>query len=168
MDMTGPTVSPEVREVGKRPFGVYATVLLFLLFIAAAALDIVRLRVGFPSRLLQRIAEVLNESASLSMLPPLFVSDEFVLILINIGIIVVLVATLVGLWFRVRQAWVAALLLVGVGLVYNIWSYLEGTPLYLSMLIHVVAVFYLNERSVRMVFERPPAADPTPTGGVWP
>ena len=160
-------VSPEVRHVGKRPFGIYAIIVLFLLFVATASLDIIRLRIGFASESLQQIAEILREGSALSSLPSLFFNDTQLLVLINVAIIAVVVATIVGLWFRLRQAWVAAMLLVGIGLVYNIWSYLEGTPLYLNMLIHVIAVFYLNDRGVRLVFD-PPRPESEPMGGLWP
>lgn len=164
--MTAPTVNPEVREVGQRPFGIYAIIALFLMFVATAALDIIRLRVGFASELLQQIAELLHEGSGLSTLPQLLFRDTNILVLINVVIITVIVATIVGLWFRFRQAWVAAMLLVGIGLVYNIWSYLEGTPLYLNMLIHVIAVFYLNERGVRLAFD-PPRPREESMGGLW-
>lgn len=165
--MTAPMVNPEVRQAGKRPFGIYAIIVLFLLFVATASLDIIRLRIGFASELLQQIAEVLHEGSAFSSLPQLFFSDTQLLVLINMAIIAVLMTTIAGLWFRVRQAWVAAMLLVGIGLVYNIWSYLEGAPLYLNMLIHVIVVFYLNERGVRLAFD-PPRPEQEPMGSVWP
>lgn len=151
---TSQPVYPELREVGKRPFGIYAIVLLFLMFGAAAGLDIVRLRFGLPTSLLTQIAELLSESSSVLGLPRLIFRDASILILINVAIVFVLAFTAVGLWFRWRQAWVAAMVLIGIGLVYNIWAYLESTPLYVNMLINVLAVFYLNERSVQAYFEQ--------------
>ena len=155
---TSQPVHPELREVGRRPFGVYAIIFLFVLFGAVAAFDIVRLRFGLPTTLLGQIAEFIPESSSLSGLPRLFFRDADVLVAFNFAIIFVTVLTAVGLWFRQRQAWVSAMVLIGVGLVYNIWNYLAGTPLYLSMLLHVFSVFYLNERSVQLSFERRQAA----------
>ena len=54
------------------------------------------------------------------------------------------------------------MVLIGIGLVYNIWNYLEGTPLFANMLINVLAVFYLNERSVQAYFEQPPGGEARP------
>ena len=142
----------------KRPFGIYAIIVMLLLAAAAAALDIVRIRTGFPSQLLQQIAELLREGTILTGLSTRLVADEQVLILINLIIIGSMAVTIVGLWFRLYGAWLAAMLLIGIGLVYNIWNYLAGTPLYLSMLLHVFSVFYLNERSVQLSFERRQAA----------
>ena len=163
---TSQPVHPELREVGRRPFGVYAIIFLFVLFGAVAAFDIVRLRFGLPTTLLVQIAEFIPESSSLSGLPRLFFRDADVLVAINFAIIFVTVLTAVGLWFRQRQAWVSAMVLIGVGLVYNIWNYLEGTPIYLNMAIHVLAVFYLNERSVQMVFERRAPGEQTQPGAI--
>lgn len=165
--MTEPTVHPEVREVGRRPFGLYAIMVLLLLTIVAATLDIVRLRSGLPTPLLVQLAEFINESASLSTLPPLLFTNHNLLLISNVVIILVIVLTVVGLWLRARRAWIMAMLLIGLGLGYNIWRYLEGEPLYLSMFIHVVAVFYMNERSVQLVFERP-APDAPPAGMMRP
>jgi len=119
-----------------------------------AAFDIMRLRVGLPTALLVQIAELIPEGSSLTGLPRLFFHDADILVAINVAIIFVIVATVIGLWFRRRQAWVSAMVLIGIGLVYNIWNYLEGTPLYVNMLINVFAVFYLNERSVQAYFEQ--------------
>jgi len=145
---------PELREVEKRPFGVYAIIGLLLLSAGAAALDIVRIRVGYSSRFLEQIAVFLREGTALNALSYRYVSDEQILLLINIFIIALTFLTALGLWLRRREAWVATMLLIGVGLIYNIWSYLAHSPLYWSMLINVVTVFYLNERSVQLAFER--------------
>ena len=159
---TSQPVYPELRQVGKRPFGLYAIIVLFLLFGVVAAFDIVRLRLGFSSMLLLQIAEYFPEASSLSGLPRLLFRDADVLVFINVVIIFVVVFTAVGLWFRQRGAWVSAMVLIGIGLVYNIWNYLEGTPLFANMLINVLAVFYLNERSVQAYFEQPPGGEARP------
>ena len=114
------------------------------------------LRVGLSTALLVQIAELLAESSSVLDLPRLFFRDVNILTTINFAVISILAFTAIGLWFGLRQAWVSAMVLIGIGLVYNIWSYLEGTPLYLNMVFNVFAVFYLNERSVQAYFERRP------------
>jgi hypothetical protein len=158
MDTSQP-VHPELRQVGRRPFGLYAIIILFLVFGLVAVFDIMRLRLGFPSLLLLQIAEYFPQASSLSSLPRLLFSDTEMLVFINVVIIFTVTFTAVGLWFRQRQAWVTAMVLIGISLVYNIWNYLEGTPLYINMLINVFAVFYLNERSVQAYFEQRPAGE---------
>ena len=160
---TSQPVHPELRQIGKRPFGIYAIIFLFLLFAAVAGFDIVRLRIGLPTALLVQIAEFIPESSSLTGLPRLFFRDAQVLVVVNFVVIFMTVVTAIGLWFRQRGAWVSAMVLIGIGLVYNIWNYLEGTPLFANMLINVLAVFYLNERSVQAYFEqRSPGAGARP------
>lgn len=153
--------APELREVDKQPFGLYAVIALLLLAALSAAFDIIRIQIGLPSRLLQQIAEVLQDLSSLGGITKLLVSDERILIIINSAIILLIVVAAIGLWFRDRAAWILAMILIGVGLGYNIWAYIEHTPVYISMATHVLAVFYLNERSVRLIFERKAPA----TGG---
>ena len=58
---TSQPVHPELRQIGKRPFGIYAIIFLFLLFAAVAGFDIVRLRIGLPTALLVQIAEFIPE-----------------------------------------------------------------------------------------------------------
>lgn len=50
-------------------------------------------------------------------------------------------------------AWFVAMLLQGIALVANLVSYFEGRPPYLSLLLAVVIVFYLNARAIRQVFD---------------
>jgi len=152
--LTTQTDVAELREVEKRPFGIYAIIALLLLGVAAAALDIVRVRAGFPSLNVQRVAEFLQDASSLAALSNLFIRQRDLLILTDIVIIMLLTLTVVGLWFRLREAWILTMIVIGLGLVFNIWNYLEDTPQYINMLIHVVAVFYLNERTVQLAYER--------------
>lgn len=156
---TSQPVPPELREVGKRPFGIYAIIFLFLLFGVVAVFDIIRLRFGLPTALLVQIAKLIPEGSSLSGLPRLFSHDGEILTAVNVAIVFMIVFTIIGLWFRLRQAWVTAMVLIGIGLVYNIWHYLEGTPLFVNMTINVFAVFYLNERGVQAYFEQRAAGD---------
>ena len=52
-----------------------------------------------------------------------------------------------------RLAWVGAILMSGLGLAFAIGSWWDGHAQYLAMAINVVAVFYLNQREVRSVFD---------------
>ena len=150
---------PGLRQGGKWPFGLCACIIRFRLVGVVAAFDFRRLGCGFSSLVLLQIAAYFPGASSLSGLPRLLFRDADVLAFINVVIIFVVVFTAVGLWFRRRQAWVTAMVLIGIGLVYNIWNYLEGTPLYVNMLINVFAVFYLNERGVQAYFEQRSAGE---------
>ncbi len=70
-----------------------------------------------------------------------------------------LAITAVGLWLLKRWAWVATMVLVGIGLFTGIWQVLLGRPLDITLLFNVIVVFYLNSRDVQNAFSRR-----TPTG----
>jgi uncharacterized membrane protein (DUF2068 family) len=128
-------------EKRRRPFGVYALIVLWglqiisLLFFASFA-DRMQMEFGLPVHLLGRITTG-------SMLAFIF------------GISALLLAiTAVGLWMLKRWAWVATMVLVGIGLFTGIWQVLLGRPLDISLLFNVIVVFYLNSREVQNAFSR--------------
>lgn len=61
-------------------------------------------------------------------------------------------------------AWTLAMLLEGYALALALWSFYQGHPLYLQMLLSVVIVFYLNTRDVYRAFQ----ARLYPTGALLP
>jgi hypothetical protein len=72
-------------------------------------------------------------------------------------IAVLRLAAAAGLWMGSRRAWVLTMLIVGVGLLGNLWLFAMGEPAYLAMAVDVVIAFYLNQGAVRDYFERRPA-----------
>jgi hypothetical protein len=58
----------------------------------------------------------------------------------------------VGLLTGRRWGWVGAIVLSGTSLAFAIGGWWDGHPAYTSMLINVIAVFYLNQRDVRATF----------------
>ena len=64
----------------------------------------------------------------------------------------------IGLWMMLRWAWVATMLWTGVNLALGLWDYGQGDPNYVSMLINVLIVFYLNLREVQEAFNKPRSA----------
>ena len=69
--------------------------------------------------------------------------------------ILIIVASLsfgVGLLTGRRWGWVGAIVLGGLSLAFAIGGWWDGNPAYTSMLINVIAVFYLNQRDVRATF----------------
>ena len=67
-----------------------------------------------------------------------------------IGLLVASLATVVGLLARRTWAWVLAIILSGVILAIDLGWWYSGDARYLSMLLNVIAVFYLNQRDVRL------------------
>jgi uncharacterized membrane protein YphA (DoxX/SURF4 family) len=67
-----------------------------------------------------------------------------------IGLLVASLATVVGLLARRTWAWVLTIILAGTILAIDLGWWFSGEARYLSMLLNVVAVFYLNQRDVRL------------------
>jgi uncharacterized membrane protein (DUF2068 family) len=74
----------------------------------------------------------------------LFVSDGFQWLLMLI--------TLIGLWRLRRWAWYLLMALFAFSMTVDIVLYFSGQPPYLSMLLNVIMVFYVNQREVRQLF----------------
>ena len=66
-----------------------------------------------------------------------------------------LLLAVLGLMILKRWAWILTMILTGLGLSYSIWSYFQGKPHYIPMVIYLVIVFYLNQREVQTAFSRP-------------
>jgi hypothetical protein len=55
----------------------------------------------------------------------------------------------IGLLLGRRWGWVLTMVMVGLGLVLNLYRVAAGVPDYLEVLLLVITTFYLNQRSVR-------------------
>jgi hypothetical protein len=73
--------------------------------------------------------------------------------IIGFGLLAASVILGLGVLRSRRWSWVGAILVSGLGLAFAIGGWWDGHPQYLAMAINVVAVFYLNQREVRAVFE---------------
>lgn len=58
----------------------------------------------------------------------------------------------VGLLVMVRWAWPLALFVLSVQLGVGLWAYYHDQPIYETMFLSVVSIFYLNSRDVRDAF----------------
>jgi hypothetical protein len=128
MDPAPVVATPRSR---RRPFGIIAVAALLLLNafgLLAAALELTRGQFAGPPLPWSEL--VAYRSAELAMA-------------------VVTVAGAVGLLMLKRWGWILAMVIIGVGLVGDLLRVWYGNPTYLNMLLHVVAAFYLNGRSVR-------------------
>jgi hypothetical protein len=68
---------------------------------------------------------------------------------IELTVAVLTVVGVIGLLGGRRWGWVLTMLIVGLGLVFDLIQYLNGLPVPIALLLHVLAAFYLNQRSVR-------------------
>jgi hypothetical protein len=126
------------RPARKRPFGVTAIVILQAASILALAVDIYRMQA------VQSIFFLTGVEYSGLVLP------------MGIAIILLELVIAFGLWRLKRSAWVLKMIQQGIGMSVYLWFYANGDPLYLSMLLSVIIVFYLNQHEVQQVFERKP------------
>jgi hypothetical protein len=74
------------------------------------------------------------------------------------GLLIASVVTLVGLVLHQRWAWVLAIISAGAILAIDIGWWFAGEPRPISMLLNCIAVFYLNQRDVRVALRGTPAA----------
>lgn len=153
--------SPRPPQRGRPPFGVRVIALLIVL---RPLIELRRHgRLGLEG---QPLAQLLGY-----VLPP-----DWVLVLL-VGLMVGFVVLLaLGLWRLSAWAWLLTILFTGYFLVRDLYDYfnapglpaapdatpaalwLEALPLYLSMALNTVVVFYFNQREVRRAFglDRPP------------
>ena len=120
----------------RRPFGLYAVIALLLAQNLVIAIQPDEVRIG--------VARLLPED----------LSDTTAVRAFSLGLVVIYLFVIVGLWRLKRWAWVTTMIFVGIGLTLGIIQYVRGTPLYWTMLFNVFIVFYLNQRDVQDVFER--------------
>ena len=67
-----------------------------------------------------------------------------------IGLAAASILTVIGLIFHRRWAWVLAIVTAGAILAIDLGWWFAGEGRYTSMLLNVIAVFYLNQRDVRV------------------
>ncbi|MFL5727155.1 MAG: hypothetical protein ACJ765_15545 [Chloroflexota bacterium] len=136
----------------RRPLGVFVV----------AAVEIVRAALIFTQTFALSLfpnADVLRIAAQVPEAPPGGVA--FALTRgVAIGMALASILAAVGLLSGRRWGWVGAIILSGLSLAFSIGAWWDGHAGYLSMLINIIAVFYLNQRDVRAVFESPDAAAP--------
>lgn len=124
------------------------------LHIVALLLDIALIQFGVVVDLLNSSSQIVFGEFGLGSLLQLFAFDDRYLLIADLIIIVLLSVLIAGLLARMRWAWVATMFLIGASLLVSILGYFNGEPRYVNMLIGVLVVFYLNERSVRQVYEQ--------------
>ncbi len=118
----------------RRPFGIWAVVIL---------------QVCLAITLLPGVAERLT---GLSPIAGWSLDDVTRGVFIGWAILSVLSA--IWLWTLSRRGWALTMLLVGVGLVGNLFLWTTGQPHFVRMAIQAATALYLNSAPVRRLFER--------------
>lgn len=117
------------------------------------------LKVIITLQLLQLIASVgltlLLLSAEIPELEQLFDEDPFVNVGLTVGLAILTLLSMIGLWWLRRWGWLLLMLRLGISLSTGIWGYFYGTPDYPSLLINIITVLYLNRRDVQLLFLQP-------------
>lgn len=123
------------QETTKRPFGIYAIIVLQLLNILANFTDVIRVQRGLSTLALPNV------------------QDSRILAVVNIVIAVILIFIIIGLWRYQYWAWFATMVVTGIALILGIWQYFHGGSPYVNLLINSLVVLYLNQRDLRRIFE---------------
>jgi hypothetical protein len=130
----------EAASARRRPFGLYAIITLILVNAVLIALDVSRSYVSLG-------LEFGLERPTLPGLDDVEVDRLLRLLIAGAWFIVA-----VGLWALRRWAWTALMIMVGIALGEGLLLYTRGEPRYVIMLFNVLTVFYINQRSVQLLF----------------
>lgn len=145
--------SPVIHESRRLPFGIYAIVFFIALHVIALLLEILSVQYGTVNDLMKTAGQTILAEFGLGGVYQLLVRNESALSIVNLATIVLLCIVIAGLLAKKRWAWVTTMVLIGSSLLAGIVDYFNDTPRYLSMLVGVLVVFYLNERSVRQAYD---------------
>ncbi len=121
----------------KRPFGVSVIMfmlILYVLFFCNSLLSLFKM----PFREFTfDIFQTVN---------PMY-KPVLLILVILIGLVLI-----VGLYQLQRWAWVSVMVLTGLSMLFDLWGYFYGNYSFLSMVINIAIVFYLNQREVQRAF----------------
>lgn len=135
----------------RRPFGV--TIITFLQLIS-----VIVLVTDFSA--LRRVNDTIgSQTGQLIALVRQWFGDTPLSLALILAFIFFVIITTVGLWLLQRWAWLLIMIQLGVSMGAFLWLYFQGNPLYISMLINVVMVFYLNQHDVQQAFDHHPASE---------
>ncbi len=146
-------VAADLREAPRRPFGVYVVVALLMTRVVTAALEIARVHVELVGFLASADKFLVEHTGLLRLTVDLF-DDAGLQTIANGVVIAVWLIVIVGLWQLYRWAWLVVMIFAGVSLVFGLWRYFVGAPDYISMVVKVAVIFYLNDRSVQRAYTR--------------
>lgn len=140
---TRDTVTAEELDAAtgrRRPFGLYAIITLILVNAVLIALDVSRSYVSLGLQFgLERPTLPGLDDVEFDRLLRLLIAGAWFIVAI-------------GLWALRRWAWTALMIMVGIALGEGLLLYMRGEPRYVIMLFNVLTVFYINQRSVQLLF----------------
>lgn len=151
--MTEKTAATDLREIPRRPFGVYALVFILLLGMSAAILEIARVQTQLVG-IWAEADDFLRDHSGMVSLAGHLIKDPRLLTIVNSAIILIWVLIIAGLWLLQRWAWLLLMIVTGITLTYSLYRYFAGNPDYASMIINMAVAFYLNDHSVQRAFAR--------------
>jgi len=117
----------------KRPFGIYAIIVLLVFLVVNNGLDVLRSIDGMPPHSFPDIGTL-------------------AIVVWNAIIFVFCLVLAIGLYRTYSWAWYGAMIASGLSLFFMIWRYFNGGTPYVDMLLLVAIVFYLNQREVKSLF----------------
>jgi hypothetical protein len=136
-------MSQGARSIRSRyPLGILVIVVLS----AVRALSIVAALFKFEG---SDLAQFLRDTSPLPDSPD-GTTAAIVVTAVLVGLLVASLASIVGLLGWRTWGWVLAIILSGVILAIDLGWWFSSEPRYFSMLLNVIAVFYLNQRDVRL------------------
>jgi hypothetical protein len=129
----------------KRPFGVSVIIFMLILYVLLFCISLLSLfKMPFGEFTLD-IFQTVN---------PMYTPVLLILVIL-IGLVLI-----GGLFQLQRWAWVLVMILTGFSMLSDLWGYLYGNYSFLSMLINIAIVFYLNQREVQRAFSNRTDARP--------
>lgn len=143
----------DLRNVPKRPFGVYVLVGILLIGVFVAILEIVRVQSGLMGFWAEAESFLRDYSGLVSLMGTVF-TDPRLITIVNAVIIIVWVLVIFGMWYLQRWAWLTVMIFSGITLTYALFRYFNDDPDYISMIVNVAVIFYLNDRSVQRAYAR--------------
>ena len=110
---------------------------------------------------LQNDGSVIGWFIGSSPVPDLAPGSELGLVakVILVGIFIASVLVVIGLLAHRRWAWVLAIVTSGFILAIDLGWWFSSEPRYISMALNVIAVFYLNQRDVRLSLRGEPVTE---------
>lgn len=149
----------DLQNVPKRPFGVYVLVGILLIGVFVAILEIVRVQSGLMGFWADAELFLRDYSGLVSLMGTVF-TDPRLITIVNAFIIIVWVLVIFGMWYLQRWAWLTVMIFSGITLTYALFRYFNDDPDYISMIVNVAVIFYLNDRSVQRAYARRNEAEP--------
>jgi hypothetical protein len=117
----------------KRPFGVYVLIAVLVLLALDGAVDILRISRGEPAQTLPDLSAGIERIVFVALVAFFFILS-------------------IGLWRLHSWAWFTAMITGGLTLFYCIWHSTNGGSPYITMLLVIVMVLYLNLTEVKAAF----------------